>query len=143
MAFDRSGKYHMSPHHAKMADGFGKKPPKEGSPSEEASEPKGEAEAEGDPTKPGPEGETADGSDVPKILEDLHAKHGGKHMHVHAHEAGVTTHHIGEDGMVEGPHEHPDMAAAADHMHMMMGDGMGQTAEQAPVHSGHPMMAGY
>ena len=47
MAFDSTGKYHMNPHHAKMADNAPKKGA-EGSPAEESSEPKGEAMAEGD-----------------------------------------------------------------------------------------------
>jgi hypothetical protein len=49
MAFAKSGKYFMNPHHAKMADSAPKKPPaSEGSPKEEATEPKAEAMAEGD-----------------------------------------------------------------------------------------------
>jgi hypothetical protein len=135
MAFDGKGKYHMNPHHAKMADGFEAKRGKEGSPEEEASEPESERESEGD---------TEDGDGPHEMLQELHAKHGGKHMHVHAHDQGVTTHHIGDDGNVEGPHHHASTQEAADHMHMVMGDGMDQAEpEQAPVHSGHPMMAGY
>jgi hypothetical protein len=45
---DKAGKYHMSPHHAKMADAAPKKQGAEGSPKEEASEPMPEAMAEGD-----------------------------------------------------------------------------------------------
>lgn len=51
MPMDKSGKYHMNPHHAKMADARGPAPKKEGaegSPKEEASEPMSEAMAEGD-----------------------------------------------------------------------------------------------
>ena len=136
MAFDKTGKYHMSPHHAKMADGMGKRG-KEGSDEEEASEPESEREAEGD---------DGDGEqDGPhEMLQELHAKHGGKHMHVHAHDAGVTTHHITEDGNVEGPHHHASTQEAADHMNMVMGEGMDdQAVPTEPMHSGHPMMAGY
>jgi hypothetical protein len=46
---DSKGKYHMNPHHAKMADAAPKKQGAEGSPKEEATEPKAEAMAEGDP----------------------------------------------------------------------------------------------
>ncbi len=54
MAFDKTGKYHMSPHHAKMADerGASSKKGPEGSPQEEASEPGSEAMAEGDTGSP-------------------------------------------------------------------------------------------
>ena len=50
MPMDKAGKYHMSPHHAKMSDERGAAPKKgaEGSPAEEASEPMPEAMAEGD-----------------------------------------------------------------------------------------------
>lgn len=134
MAFDKTGKYHMSPHHAKMADGFANKPAKEGSPKEEASESPEEAKGEGD----------EDQSDVPAMLEDLHAKHGGAHMHVHKHEAGVTTHHIGEDGVVEGPHEHAGMPEAAQHMQSVMGDHMGGgEMPMAGAHQMAPQMSGY
>ncbi len=53
MAFDKTGKYHMSPHHAKARDKANEsKPPKEGSPAEESSEPPAEASAEGDTAPP-------------------------------------------------------------------------------------------
>lgn len=92
MAFDKSGKYHMNPAHARMMDGAPpKKMGKEGSSQEEATEPKAEAEAEGD---------------VPEHLRDLHAKMGGKHMHVHYDGMMATSHHVGDDGNVEGPHHH-------------------------------------
>ncbi len=47
MPMDKSGKYHMNPHHAKAADASAKQGA-EGSPKEEASEPMPEAMAEGD-----------------------------------------------------------------------------------------------
>ena len=48
MPMDKAGKYHMNPHHAKMADAAPKKQGAEGSPTEESSEPMPEAMAEGD-----------------------------------------------------------------------------------------------
>lgn len=54
----------------------------------------------------------------------LHAKHtGGEVANMHAHEAGATTHHVGVDGVVEGPNEHGSVQEGADHMAAMMGDG--------------------
>lgn len=42
---------------------------------------------------------------------------GGKHMHVHQDEmGGYTSHHVGHDGQIEGPHEHENMEALKDHM---------------------------
>ncbi len=134
MAFDKKGKYHMNPHHAKMADEADGKHGKEGSAEEEATEPKGEAQAEGD-TEDGPH----------KMLQDMQAKHGGTHMHVHQHDAGITTHHVGEDGEVQGPHEHPDLEALHAHMSQVM-PGHGAMAQEQPMHqpSGSPMaMSGY
>ncbi len=58
MPMDKSGKYHMNPHHAKMADSAPKQGA-EGSPKEEASEPMPEAMAEGDPM-----GDQGSGMDV-------------------------------------------------------------------------------
>jgi hypothetical protein len=118
MAFDKSGKYHMNPHHAKMAD----KPAKEPQPE------KGEQVAT----------ETSGEEGPGEMLQALHEKMGGKHMHVHAHDAGVTTHHVGEDGMVEGPHEHTSMEEAASHIHQVMSDGMD---EHQPMDKTHPSVA--
>lgn len=128
MAFNQKGKYFMSPHHAKMSDQAGEKPmdtPAKKPPSSDHGQVAAEESGEEGPHE---------------MLQGLHAKHGGKHMHVHAHEAGVTTHHIGEDGEVEGPHEHGSMEEAADHMKMVMGDGMEEEAGM-PAASHH--MAGY
>ncbi len=42
----------------------------------------------------------------------------GKHMHVHQDGMGnITSHHVGEDGQVQGPHQHQDIEALKDHMH--------------------------
>jgi len=40
----------------------------------------------------------------------------GEHMHIHGHEDGFTTHHVPEDGDVEGPDEHPSMRALKAHV---------------------------
>lgn len=52
------------------------------------------------------------------------AKHdGGEHGHIHAHERGATTHHVGMDGEVSGPHEHESVQEGGNHLMDMMGDG--------------------
>lgn len=56
------------------------------------------------------------GDGVHEHLKALHATMGGKHMHVHHHEGGITTHHVGEDGKVEGPHDHENTEALKEHM---------------------------
>jgi len=127
MAFDKAGKYHMNPARAKMADSA---PPKQGN-----------AKQPHDMTKPGPEGETADGSDVPKLLEELHAKHGGKHMHVHHDGITMTSHHIGDDGVVEGPHEHATTDDLKSHMDMAFGGE--ETPQEEAMEQHEHSLSGY
>jgi hypothetical protein len=62
---------------------------------------------------------------VPKHLQDLHAEMGGTHMHVHHDGMTHTTHHIGEDGKVEGPHEHASTEALKEHVGKVMGEDEG------------------
>lgn len=69
---------------------------------------------------------------VPEHLKALHEEMGGKHFHGHVHESGVTTHHIKEDGKVEGPHEHESMDEASDHLKQVMNE-----EEHEPEHHGH------
>lgn len=62
-------------------------------------------------------------------LMSIHAEHGdGEGMHVHKHEGGVTSHHVGMDGVVEGPNEHASSDEAGEHMKQMLGDGGGNGA---------------
>lgn len=39
----------------------------------------------------------------------------GDHMHIHGEEDGYTTHHVMDDGEVEGPHEHANMRELKKH----------------------------
>jgi hypothetical protein len=55
-------------------------------------------------------------------LKALHGEMGGKHMHVHAHEGGFTTHHVGEDGNVEGPHDHENIERLKEHMDQFLSE---------------------
>jgi hypothetical protein len=65
-------------------------------------------------SEPKQESEHAGGA--PEHLKALHEEMGGKHMHVHQHEAGYTTHHVKEDGKVEGPHDHENTEELKHHM---------------------------
>ncbi len=53
------------------------------------------------------------------------AKHdGGEHGHIHVHGGGATTHHIGADGEVQGPHDHESASDGMAHLDGAIGDGM-------------------
>src|SRR5690242_20302111 len=66
----------------------------------------------------------AHGGDTPHaMLSKLHASSGGKHMHIHSHGMGHTTHHIDENGNVCGPDEHGSDDELKEHVGSVMGDG--------------------
>jgi hypothetical protein len=59
-----------------------------------------------------------DGGGIEEHLKAIHEKTGGgKHMHVqhHEHDGSYTTHHVTEDGKVEGPHEHANLEELKNH----------------------------
>jgi len=56
------------------------------------------------------------GSPVHEHLAAMHAQMGGKHMHVHHDGMTHTTHHVGEDGQVQGPHDHENIEAVKEHL---------------------------
>lgn len=64
----------------------------------------------------GPKEHDGEESGVKGHLKAMHAEHGGKHMHVHQHEGGYTTHHVKDDGNVEGPHDHENTEQLKSHM---------------------------
>lgn len=98
MAFDKSGKYHMNPAHAKQTD-----------------------KMMGD----------GDGADGPhEMLKQMHAKHGGKHMHIHHDGVTHTTHHTNEAGEVEGPHEHGTTDDLKNHISQVFDGEDGDEAEE-------------
>lgn len=70
------------------------------------------------------DGETTEHGHVGHMLMTLHAKHAdgeGGHMQVHP-EGHATTHHVGADGMVEGPEEHDSSMEAGDHLGQSLSD---------------------
>lgn len=82
-----------------------------------------------------PQAETGEheGGDVGEHLKALHEAHGGRHMHVHqSDEAHVTTHHVDEDGQVQGPHEHASMDDLHNHLESVFGGEPGGEQEEEP-----------
>jgi hypothetical protein len=70
------------------------------------------------------DGETTEHPNHGHMLMTIHAKHAeGPGAHIHAHpEGGATTHHVGHDGMVEGPHDHASVDEGAEHVKQMIGE---------------------
>ena len=64
-----------------------------------------------------------EGGGVHEHLAAMHAKMGGTHVHIHHDGLTHTTHHVGEDGKVQGPHEHPDKEAMMEHVGKVLGGG--------------------
>ena len=110
--------------------------------------------ADGSHTAVHSDGETSEHPHLGHLAMTLHAKHlGGDGAHIHAHGgmhdggAGmegaephhtVTTHHVGADGVVEGPHHHASMDEANSHLAGMIGqDGEGgERLEEQGIHEG-------
>ena len=72
---------------------------------------------------------------VHEHLAAMHAQMGGKHMHVHSDGFNHTTHQVGEDGKVEGPHDHENIDALKEHMGKFL-DEEAQEPQEAPAHHG-------
>ena len=103
MPNNKAGKYFMNPAHARAADS------RPAMPKAPPAEPKMPA-----PPMPPEGGEEHIGH---KLMTEAAAHpDGGKHMHVHHDGAKFTTHHVGEDGEVQGPHDHENLESLKDHM---------------------------
>ena len=125
MPFDKKGMHHLSMQKAMASDKMGSTKPK--------AMPAGEPPA----TKGGNSEDVNDGG-VAQHLQNMHDADGEKHMHVTSHDDGShTTHHISHEGIVEGPHHHPDMEALKSHMDGAIGgpdqDGNQERAMQGGV----------
>lgn len=95
MPLDKSGKFHLGLQRAHAADRAATKP----APMKPADKP-----AANDTAEP------ADADPVRSHLESMHARDGGKHMQISRDEmGGYKSHHVGEDGEVEGPHDHANI----------------------------------
>ena len=123
MPKDKSGKFHLNSQRAHAADRA----------SEGGKAPMHSTEA---PPMQGAE-EHEPGS-VHEHLAAMHAESGGKHMHVHHDGMSFTTHHVGDDGEVQGPHDHQNLEELKAHMDQFF-DEEGQEG-----HSGmHDMATGH
>lgn len=67
---------------------------------------------------PAPEHDDASGpGSVHEHLMAMHDEMGGAHTHIHHKpEGGHTTHHVTEDGEVQGPHEHATAEELVEHL---------------------------
>lgn len=73
-----------------------------------------------------PDGEVSHHPNMGHAAMYLASKHdGGEHGHIHAHGAGATTHHVGIDGEVQGPHEHESEDEAFNHLKSSIGENAG------------------
>ena len=74
------------------------------------------------------DGTKVDHPDVTHMAAHLmaHMAPGDKHMAMTGDGMSMKDSHAGEDGAVDGPHEHPDEEAMADHMREQMGGGGGE-----------------
>ena len=114
MPTDKSGKYHFNTQRANAADKFNASKPKADDPPA----------SHGDTPAP----EAKDDGDVASHLSALHAATGGKHIHVHDDGLGsITSHQVGEDGEVQGPHSHDDIEALKQHVHQFLSEEGGES----------------
>ena len=106
MPKDKSGKHHPNVQRAMAADRSGD-------------------------SKPSAKPAITDGGDYPPAaapspvhdhLSAMHVEMGGKHMHVHSDGMKHTTHHVGEDGEVQGPHDHENIEALKQHMDQFLNE---------------------
>lgn len=150
MPFDKSGKFHLNSQRAHAADRIGAKPV---APKDPAGLPSSDPEKQ---NAGGPAGHTTlhdhgdgtyhtesqDGQRVehPSIghalmhIASTHAE--GKHLHFHHDGMVPTSHQAGEDGSVEGPHDHENLEALKEHLSRFFdeeehegGDGYGESED--------------
>ncbi len=94
--------------------------------------------ADGSKTAAHSDGETSEHPNSGHLAMHMHSKHeDGEAMHVHKNMDGATTHHVGMDGQVQGPHQHGSTEEAADHMKSMLGDGGGANGAEENGMSEH------
>ena len=112
-----------------------REPKSKDNPTEESGEPTTTIthHADGSKTAVHSDGETSEHPSGGHLAMHMHAKHDdGEAGHIHAKMDGATTHHVGMDGQVQGPHDHGSVGEAADHMKQMLGEDGGNGAiEQA------------
>lgn len=126
MPKDKAGKFHLNSQKAAASDKMATKAEPKALPLEQS------------PAAPTSQDSAISGSPADHLTA-MHAESGGTHMHVHDDGMGmITSHHIGEGGQVEGPHEHPDHEALKEHMGRVFGGG----EHAAPMQEGGAMTHG-
>ncbi len=113
MPKDKSGKFHMNTQRAMAADKSSAPPKKKAPPSHDMGGP-----------PPNTDGMDGGGSSpVHEHLSAMHSAMGGKHMHIHSDGSGMhTSHHVGEDGQVQGPHDHDNIESLKAHMDQFLNE---------------------
>lgn len=114
MPRDRKGNFHLTPHHARMADGMTER------------KPMGRATDSGIAADNAPEdehtegmtpGDDEHGEAISAHLQNMHEMTGDAHTHIRHHPDGThTVHHISESGEMSGPHSHSNLEALKDHL---------------------------
>jgi hypothetical protein len=83
-----------------------------------------------------PEENASEQDGVAGHMKAMHSETGGKHAHIHSDGFSHTTHHVGEDGQVQGPHEHGSAEEAADAMKNFLSEEAQESPSgMAPGHS--------
>jgi hypothetical protein len=108
MPTDKKGKFHMGTQRAMASDkhegGMGAPMSSKGLPPQEHAAP------------PEQHQQAAEGHPIHAGLRAAHAGDGGKHMHVSHDGFSLQSHHVGEDGQPQGPHDHENLEALKQHM---------------------------
>lgn len=121
MPRDSKGNFHMNTQRSLAADKMPSKPKPAGA---LGSAMKRHGAGEGGPPMETEHPPGSAGSPVHEHLAAMHEEMGGKHMHMHHDGMGGPhiTHHVGHDGMVQGPHEHASADEAANHARQFFGE---------------------
>ena len=103
MPKDARGNFHPSIQRAMAAD-------KSAMPAPKAKAPRA-------PMAPPMESGHDEGGAVHEHLKAIHGELGGGKLHLVHHDGiNITSHHVGEDGEAQGPHDHANMEALKEHM---------------------------
>ena len=77
-----------------------------------------------------------------ELMTRAHEAEPGKHMHIKADGmGGHVTHHVGEDGVVEGPHHHEDPEALHSHIDQFFNEEQAEPENQERAAHGFGKMA--
>ncbi len=137
MPLDGKGKFHINSQQASSRDKLeGTVPAGEGQGGGKPHE----LHAHGDGTfhTVSPEGERAEHPHLGHALMTMAKHHEPEAKHMHAMSDGVehTTHHVGEDGEVQGPHDHENIEAVKEHLGKFFDEEENEGEEGGPEEKG-------